>query len=158
MLTEWRQPIDGLDDYAAKEPMTASENQGLSPFAVPEAADFLAGAAAGVLRLPRCSACDRAFFPPRPFCPECGNRDVEQITASGRATLYSYVISHMPTPGFEPPFAIAVVALEEGPRMMTNIVDSPQTPEALVLDMALEVTFEPRGGVSMPCFRPASGG
>ena len=57
--------------------------------------------------------------------------------ASGRATLHSYVIHHRPVPGFTPPYAIAVVELEEGPRMMTNIVDCAQTPEALVLDMPL---------------------
>ena len=52
--------------------------------------------------------------------------------------LYSYVIHHRPVPGFTPPYAIAVVQFEEGPRMMTNIVGCPQTPEALQLDMALE--------------------
>ena len=60
-----------------------------------------------------------------------------------RPRLYSYVIHHRPAPGFTPPYAIAVVELDEGPRMMTNIVDCPQTPEALVLDMPLEVVFEP---------------
>ena len=59
--------------------------------------------------------------------------------ASGKARLYSYVIHHRPAPGFTPPYAIAVVELDEGPRMMTNIVDCPQTPEALLLDMPLEV-------------------
>jgi uncharacterized OB-fold protein len=68
------------------------------------------------------------------------------------------VIHHRPAPGFTPPYAIAVVQLEEGPRMMTNIVDCPQTPEALVLDMALEVVFEPQtDGIALPLFRPAKG-
>jgi uncharacterized OB-fold protein len=61
---------------------------------------------------------------------------VSVFKASGRASLYSYVIHHRPVPGFTPPYAIAVVELAEGPRMMTNIVDCPQTPEALQLDMA----------------------
>ena len=53
------------------------------------------------------------------------------VTASGRATLYSYVISHRPAPGFadDAPYAIAVVELEEGPRMMTNLVHVEATPE-----------------------------
>lgn len=105
--------------------------------------------------MPVCNACETPYFPPRPFCPACGSRDVDYVTVSGRGTLYSYIISHMPTPGFEPPFAIAVVELEEGPRMMANIVGCAQTPEALVLDMPLEVCFEVRGGVRLPCFRPA---
>ena len=76
--------------------------------------------------------------------------------ASGRATLYSYVIHHRPMPGFTPPYAIAVVALEEGPRMMTNLVDVAQTPEALVLDMPLEVAFQKQDdAISLPVFKPA---
>ena len=83
---------------------------------------------------------------------------VSVAKASGKATLYSYVIHHRPVPGFTPPYAIAVVELEEGPRMMTNIVDCPQTPEALVLDMPLEVVFEPQtDSISLPLFRPAKG-
>ena len=66
------------------------------------------------------------------------------------------MINHRPAPGFEAPYAIAVVELEEGPRMMTNIVDSPQTPEALILDMPLEVVFtEMDEKISLPQFRPA---
>jgi len=83
---------------------------------------------------------------------------VTVVGASGRATLYSYVIHHRPRPGFEPPYAIAVVELEEGPRMMTNIVECEQTPEALELDMRLEVTFEAQNDeVTLPFFRPARG-
>jgi uncharacterized OB-fold protein len=89
-------------------------------------------------------------------CPACGSRNVEWFTASGRATLYSYVINHRPAPGFEDdaPYAIAVVELDEGPRMMTSIVGVPATPEALELDMPLRVRFEQRGDVSLPVFGP----
>jgi uncharacterized OB-fold protein len=71
--------------------------------------------------------------------------------------LYSYVINHRPAPGFEAeaPYAIAVVQLAEGPRMMTNIVGVPNTPEALELDMPLRVQFEKRGEVTLPVFGPA---
>jgi uncharacterized OB-fold protein len=67
------------------------------------------------------------------------------------------VINHRPAPGFEDeaPYAIAVVQLAEGPRMMTSLVGVPATPEALVLDMPLHVTFEQRGDVSLPVFTPA---
>lgn len=75
--------------------------------------------------------------------------------ASGRATLYSYVINQRPPPAFDGPTAVAVVELAEGPRMMTNIIDTPQTEEALVLDMELEVTFEHQTDeISLPLFRP----
>jgi len=128
------------------------------PIPTPETAHFWEGARAGELRLQRCNACDHAYFPPRPFCPECSSRDVAVFAASGRATLHSYVISHMPSPGFEPPFAIAVVELAEGPRMMSNIFGCDQTPEALVLDMALEVTWEKlTDEITLAQFRPVGG-
>ncbi|RYE53313.1 MAG: OB-fold domain-containing protein, partial [Rhizobiaceae bacterium] len=72
--------------------------------------------------------------------------------------LYSYIIHHRPAPGFTPPYSIAVVELEEGPRMMTNIVDCPQTPEALQLDMKVEVKFEALDDkITLPLFVPAKG-
>ena len=61
-------------------------------------------------------------------------------------------------PGFENdgPYAIAIVELDEGPRMMSNIVGIPNTPDHLVLDMELRVVFEPRGdGLQVPVFEPA---
>lgn len=77
--------------------------------------------------------------------------------ASGRATLYSYVINQRPHASFDGPVAVAVVELAEGPRMMTNIVDTPQTEEALVLDMELDVVFEKQTDeISLPLFRPAT--
>ena len=127
------------------------------PKATPETAHFWEGCKAGELRLQRCRACEAPYFPPRPFCPGCGGRDVEVFAASGRATLYSYVINHRPRPdmGTEP-HSIAVVTLAEGPRMMTNIVGCPQTPQALKPDMPLKVVFSPQSDdVTLPFFEPA---
>lgn len=77
------------------------------------------------------------------------------MRASGRGRLYSYVIHERPAPGFEPPYSIAVVELEEGPRLLTNIIGCPQTPEALVLDMPVEVVFETLSDeISLPLFQP----
>jgi hypothetical protein len=127
------------------------------PAPTPETKPYWDGAAAGELRIQRCLDCARAYFYPRPVCPHCGSFNVEWFTASGDATLYSYVINHRPAPGFEAdaPYAIAVVQLAEGPRMMTSIVGVPATPEALVLDMPLRVAFEQRGDISLPVFTPA---
>lgn len=127
------------------------------PTIYPETQFYWDGAGEGKLLLQFCRACNRPYHPPRPFCPSCGSREVEIKQASGRGTLHSYVISHLPAPGYEAPFTIAVVMLEEGVKVMTNIVDCPPEPEHLVLDMALEATFEERGDVTVPQFRPASG-
>ena len=127
------------------------------PEPTPETQHFWDGARNCELLLQRNKATGEAYFPPRPFDPKTGSRDVEVFKASGRATLHSYVINHRPRPdmGTEP-HSIAVVQLEEGPRMMTNIINCPQTPEALVLDMPLEVVFEKFSDtISLPFFQPA---
>ena len=74
--------------------------------------------------------------------------------ASGEASLYSYVISHRPHPGFKGPYSIAVVELEEGPRMMTNIVGC--DPDDVHTGMAVEVEFEHRDDVWLPLVRPVA--
>ncbi len=128
------------------------------PQPTPETQHFWDGCRDGKLLLQRCKDTGKAYFPPRPFSPYTGSRDVEVFEASGKAKLFSYVINHRPAKGFEDeaPYAIAVVELEEGPRMMTNIVDCEQTPEALVLDMPLEVAFETATDeITLPKFRPA---
>ncbi len=130
------------------------------PEPTPETQPFWDGCARGELVIQRCIDCGKPYFYPRPVCPECGSTNVEWFTASGRATLYSYVINYRPARGFEAeaPYAIAVVQLAEGPRMMTNITGIPNTAEDLVLDMELQVEFEQRGDISVPVFGPPAGG
>lgn len=128
------------------------------PTPTPETAHFWEGTKAGELRLQRCVDTGTAYFPPRPFCPATGSRNVEVFVASGRATLHSYIINHMKAPGFTPPFVVAIVKLEEGPTMMSNIVGVEPTHEALKLDMPLEVTFEHLSDeIALPQFKPAGG-
>jgi uncharacterized OB-fold protein len=125
------------------------------PRPTPETQHFWDGARVGELRLQRCDDCQHTYFPPRPFCPSCSSRSVSVIKATGRGRLFSYVINHRPHPAWSAPYSIAIVELDEGPRMMSNIVGCPQTPEALVLDMPLEVSFERMSDeISLPLFRP----
>ena len=125
------------------------------PMPTPETQHFWDGTRVGELRLQKCSDCHHTYFPPRPFCPACSSRNVEVFAASGRGTLESYVISHRPHKAFDGPYAIALVALEEGPRMISNIVDCEQTPEALQLDMPLQVAFEDAGeDIHLPVLEP----
>lgn len=138
--------------------MAEKEVKRLLPQPTPETQHFWEGTQQGELRLQACASCDHTYFPPRPFCPKCASRHVRIVKASGRATLYSYVISHRPAPGLVAPYSIAVVQLEEGPRMMTNIVGCPQTPEALQLDMDLQVAFEKQNdAITLPFFKPLGG-
>jgi len=125
------------------------------PKPTPETQHFWDGTRVGELRLQRCGDCQHTYFPPRPFCPSCSSRSVDVIKASGRGRLLSYIINHRPHPAWDAPYSIAIVELDEGPRMMTNVVGCPQTPEALRLDMPLEVTFETVSDeVALPLFRP----
>jgi len=123
----------------------------------PETRHYWEGLALGEIRLQHCGPCDRAYFPPRPFCPRCGGTEIRLVNASGRASLYSYVINHLPAPGFTPPYAVAVAELAEGPRLMTNVVDCPATPEALKIDMPLTAVFQQvADGTTLLHFRPAA--
>lgn len=128
------------------------------PVPTPETAHFWAGTKAEELRLQRCTACSTTYFPPRPFCPECSSSEVEVFTASGRGKVHTYIISQFRSPGFATPYSLAVVELDEGPRMMTNIVGVEQTAEAIQMEMPVQAVFEPiNDDVSLVKFKPVEG-
>jgi uncharacterized OB-fold protein len=112
------------------------------------------------LTVQSCGSCGRRNFYPRLSCPACGAQRFEWLRCTGRARLHSFVINHVPAPGFEDevPYVIAIVELEEGPRMMTNLREVAADPASLTIDMPLEVTFESRDGQTLPMFRPAQVG
>ena len=101
----------------------------------------------------------QAYFYPRDISPITFSRNTTWIQASGKATLYTYAIVHRaPHPGFvaDVPFVTAMVELEEGPIMPTNIVMDDPTPEKLQIGMALKVVFEDiTDDISLPKFKPA---
>jgi uncharacterized OB-fold protein len=133
----------------------------MAPVPTPLTQPFWDACARGELHVQQCATCARSFFPPCRFCPYCLSADVRWRAASGRARLYSYLIQHRAAPGFTPadvPYAVAIVELDEGPRMMTNIVGIPSTPEALELDMPLQVRFVERGPIALPVFGPVTEG
>ncbi|GAA2637798.1 Zn-ribbon domain-containing OB-fold protein [Streptomyces axinellae] len=113
---------------------------GTDAFTVP----YWQAAAEGRLLLRRCRApgCGAAHHYPREFCPRCWSEDVEWVTASGEATLYTWSVVHrndLPPFGERVPYVAAVVELAEGPRMMTEITGCPE--EALRIGMPLRVAF-----------------
>ena len=126
-----------------------------APRPTPETMHFWEGTKKHQLLLQRCRDSGKTYFPPRPVSPGDGSTNIEIIEAKGRARLVSYMINHRQHPSFKSPYAIAVVQLEEGPFMMTNIVNCEQTPEALELDMQLEVVFEDvTDEITIPLFQP----
>jgi uncharacterized OB-fold protein len=110
------------------------------------------------LLIRRCDACDEYHFYPRPFCPKCWSDEVAWVDASGRATLYTWSVVHsndLPPWPERVPYVAAVVDLEEGPRLMTNVVDCEF--DALQVGMPLEVSFHATSDtITIPVFRPAS--
>lgn len=100
----------------------------------------------------------RHYMYPRPFDPVTWSTDVEWVEVSGRATLYTWSVVHrndLPPWRERVPYVAAIVDLEEGPRLATNVVGC--APDALSVGMALEVAFEPRGDEwTVPVFRPAA--
>ncbi len=97
-------------------------------------------------------------FPPRANCPSCGAPSLSWSRVSGRATVYSYTVAHRPPhPAFaaQLPLVVAIVELEEGPRLVTNIVGC--DPADVEVGMAVEATFEPIDETDMvlPVFTPS---
>jgi hypothetical protein len=112
------------------------------PQADDESREFYDGARRHELMLMRCRQCAAWRLPSRPRCPDCWSTDTEWARASGRGTLYSFGIMHQKFPGFEDdtPFQYAVVELDEGPRIVSNVVGVP--PDALRVDMPLQAVFD----------------
>ena len=95
------------------------------------------------LVLQKCGQCDRIRFYPRALCPACLSGDVRYLRASGRGRVYTFTVTHQnQAPGFrdELPYVMAYVELEEGPRILTNIVETP--PHEVKIGMPVEVLFE----------------
>jgi uncharacterized protein len=89
------------------------------------------------------------------MCPECHATKRDHVTASGRGTLHSYVVHHHPpVPGLDPPFVVALVDLEEGVRMVGNLLDCP--PDQVLIGMPVELVFQEMGDdLTLPQWRPA---
>lgn len=128
------------------------------PHPSPDTQRFWDGCKQHELWIPFCLTCEQHFFYPRPFCPRCFGWELEWRQVTGKATLYTYAIQYRPQgPGFEPPYVTAIVQLDEGPRMLSSLVDVEPDPEQIQCDMPLEVTFEEISDeISLPKFRPAS--
>ncbi|MFI5394251.1 MAG: MaoC family dehydratase N-terminal domain-containing protein [Candidatus Binatia bacterium] len=115
---------------------------------------FWDGFTAGELRIQRCDTCRRLHHPPMVRCPACGGYDFGYQVSCGRGIVYSFVEPcHPRVPAFDYPYVVGLVELEEGTRLITNIVDI--DPEKVAIGMRVEVVFQkPDPGLILPMFRP----
>jgi uncharacterized OB-fold protein len=133
------------------------------PVPIPDrfSAFYWEGAARGELLIQRCDSCERFQFPPSVVCEQCQSRELTPTKVSGRGSLYARTVLHQ---AFHPafvgstPYTVALVELDDAPgvRVLTNIVNA--DPGQLRAGDPLEVTFEARGDVALPQFRPAQEG
>lgn len=128
----------------------------LLPQLTPENEHYWKSGARGALCFLRCDGCKTYVHPPAPVCPSCLSRQLAPAAVSGRARLLTWTVNHHPwIPGFDPPYVIAIVEIEEqaGLRVTTNLVNC--APEALRPDLPVQVLFEEReDGVFLPLFEP----
>lgn len=113
---------------------------------------YFDAAAEGRLLLKKCGDCGKHHHYPRAVCPFCGSSNVDWTDARGTGTIYSATVTRRAGPV---PFMLAYVTLEEGPTMMTNIVDCGDFDEVKI-GQRVTVTFKKtEGGVTIPMFKPA---
>jgi uncharacterized OB-fold protein len=126
------------------------------PAVTEDGAPYWEGCREGQLRVQRCTACAHLRWPPSVLCPECLAEAGDWMALSGRGAVYSFIIVHRPQhPAFfdDVPYNVAIVELEEGIRLHTNIIDCPN--EDLRIGMPVEVVFaKVSDEVTLPKFRP----
>ncbi len=116
---------------------------------------FWTSGADGKLRFLCCTECGYFVHPPGPICPRCLTKTLEPRPVSGRATVATFTINVQPwIPGFDPPYVVAMVEIDEQPsvRLTTNIVGC--EPEDVRIGMPVQVQFEQYDDVWLPLFAP----
>ena len=126
------------------------------PVPAPESVPYWKAAKRHRLELPHCNACGKFWFPPSRACPHCLATDFDFLAVSGRGRVFSFVIFHRiyhPAFATEVPYVVALVELEEGPRLLSNIVGI--EPQAVACEMPVKVVFDDvTEDVAVPKFTP----
>lgn len=130
------------------QPQTGPLPHASSPLSVP----FWHGCRAQELRYQQCDGCGQANFPPTEHCRGCLSAELHWTRSAGTGAIYSWTVVYRPvTPEFEPPYAPAIVTLDEGYQMLTNIVGV--APDDVVIGMRVRVLFHVIGpDLTLPCF------
>ncbi len=112
------------------------------------------GCREGALRVQRCGACGGYVFIPQPLCTHCQSHELGWVESTGRGTLYSFTTVHRPqSPAFEVPYTVAIVELDEGFHMLTNLVDCES--DEMAIGLRVEVSFRRMSDqITLPMFRP----
>ena len=118
---------------------------------------YWSAAAEGRLVLPKCNTCGLVIWYPRPFCPDCGSNDLEWIDSEGTGSVYSCTVTRRGQGAYRDaaPYVLAYVELDEGPRVLTNIVDC--DPDAVAIGDRVVALFDPvpDADAGLLRFRPA---
>jgi uncharacterized OB-fold protein len=124
------------------------------PILTGDSAAYWAAVGEGRLVVQRCADCGRFQHPPRPMCPECHSLEQRVVDVSGLGVVYSYSLLHHPQhPAFSYPVIAVLVDLDEGPRILSNLVGV--VPGEVRIGMPVQVAFRPTaGGSAVPVFEP----
>jgi uncharacterized OB-fold protein len=123
-------PADGVDRTKLVRPQMNRDTQ-----------FFWDGTAAGELRIQKCNACGELRHPPGPMCPSCHAADRGHVVASGRGTVFSFLVHHAPQlPGKALPATLALIELEEGVRMVGEVLQPPEG--GVAIGDPVQVVFE----------------
>lgn len=128
-----------------------------TPYPLPElnpaTRGFWEGCQQQTLNVYACAGCGHLFLPGAPNCPRCWSADIGLKPVSGRGEVFSFVVYRRTYhPAIAAPYVVALIQLDEGPRLISNIVGC--SPEAVGIGLAVEVCFEPQDGFMLPRFKP----
>ncbi len=129
------------------------------PLPQPDAltAPFWEACRRGALEVSACEDCGHLFLPPGPCCPRCWSPRLAPQEVSGRGRVFSFAVYRRTThPAIPAPYVVALVELDEGPRLISNIVGC--APEEVAVDMPVQLRFEEAGDFTLPRFAPVEGG
>jgi hypothetical protein len=149
------QAVAGGEDAAAASGMPAKPSRIKPPMAHDNGWWWERVAEDGVLPIQRCAECSKLRHPPRPMCDACGSLAFDHIEASGRGTVHTFTVLHSPQiPGYTYPLVAALIDLEEGERIASNVMEC--EPDDCRIGMPVEVFIhEDEDGFKLPMFRPA---
>ena len=135
-----------------------TEHQKPLPPISPDTKEFWEGLRRHQLLIQRCQDCGTYRHYPRPMCHNCNSMNGQWVKVRGRGKVYSWIVSHYTVhPAFPTPYLVAIVELEEGVRMITNLVDT--SPDEVYIGMPVEVFFEDvTEEITLPLFKPIDKG